>query len=147
MAHVRSNIRETFLAALKGKTAAGDKIYDSRLYNVSENELPAIIIFAGNEQIVTSTISYPRTQDRTLKVTVECYVQSTLLVSTIIDNMAADIEQLVLTNLPLKRLCKDCRLESTDISLNSSGDQPVAVASLVFTVSYRTKENSPEIII
>ncbi|WP_417904524.1 hypothetical protein [Candidatus Tisiphia endosymbiont of Micropterix aruncella] len=147
MLHARTSIRQTFVDILKGKTAAKDKVYDSRLYSMNDSTLPGIIIFSSQEEIVTSTISPPRCQNRTARITVECYAKATTSVNIIVDNMTAEVESLVLNNPELKKLCKDCRLESTDINLNSDGDQPVAVASLVFTVIYQTKETSPNIII
>ena len=147
MAHSRTSIRQAFVAILKGNSAAGNNVFDSRLYNMNEQSLPAIIIFSNSEEVITSTISPPRCQNRTVKIIVECYAKTTNQVNIIVDNLAAEVEYLVLTAPELRKLCKDCRLESTDISLNSDGDQPVAVASLVFSVSYRTKENAPDTII
>ena len=147
MAHSRTTIRQAFVAILKGNTTAGNNVFDSRLYNMSEQSLPAIIIFSNSEEVITATLSPPRCQNRTVKITVECYAKASSQVNVIIDELAAEIEQLIITNPILPKICKDCRLESTDINLNSDGDQPVAVASLVFSVSYRTKENAPDTII
>ncbi|MCC8484113.1 MAG: hypothetical protein LN561_06210 [Rickettsia endosymbiont of Labidopullus appendiculatus] len=77
----------------------------------------------------------------------ECYAKATATVNVIVDNIAVQIEQLVANSQIIRGLCKDCQLESTDINLNSEGDQPVAVVSIVFLVSYRTHEDRPEIII
>ncbi|WP_341790624.1 hypothetical protein [Rickettsia endosymbiont of Polydrusus tereticollis] len=109
--------------------------------------LPGIIVFSINEEVTTSTITPPRSQDRIAKIIVECYAKATKEANITVDNIAAEIERLVANSIILKKLCKDCRLQSTDINLNSDGDQPVAVATLVFSVSYRTKEDKPEIII
>lgn len=147
MTHARTIIRQFFVELLKGKTIAANKVYDSRLYSMDESSLPGIIVFSNNEGVITSTISYPRSQERTLKITVECYAKATSSVNVTVDNIAAQVEELVSNDAGLKGLCKDCRLESTDVSLNSDGDQPVSVASLMFSVVYRTKEDKPGIII
>jgi len=145
--HVRTTIRQAFVEILKGNTAAGNHVYDSRLYTLGAAALPAIIVFSNSEEVITGTISPPRHQTRSVKITVECYAKATALVNTITDNLAAEVERTILADLTLGGICKDCRLESTDIQLNSEGDQPVAVASLVFSVTYRTKENMPDEII
>ncbi|HJD56665.1 hypothetical protein [Candidatus Tisiphia endosymbiont of Ptychoptera albimana] len=145
--HARTIIRQTFVELLKGRTTTANRVYDSRLYNLESVGLPSIIVFATNETIATNTISKPRSQDRSLRITVECYAKATATVNVIVDNLAVQIEQLVASNQILRGLCKDCQLESTDINLNSEGDQPVAVVSIVFLVSYRTHEDRPEIII
>jgi hypothetical protein len=147
MAHARSIIRKAFVDTLKGKTAAGNKVYDSRLYNMESTSLPGIIVFSSSENIVTSTISPPRSQERQLKVTVECYAKTGTQVNSIIDDLAAEVEEQIATSKLLPTICKDCRLESTDIQLNSDGDQPVAVASLVFALLYRSREDRPDRII
>jgi hypothetical protein len=147
MAHARSIIRKAFVDALKGKTAAGNKVYDSRLYNMDNTSLPGIIVFSSSENVVTSTISPPRSQERQLKVTVECYAKTGTQVNSVIDDLAAEVEEQIAASKLLPTICKDCRLESTDIQLNSDGDQPVAVASLVFALLYCSREDRPDRII
>jgi hypothetical protein len=109
--------------------------------------LPGIIVFSPNEETVTSTLAFPRSQDRNVKIVVECYVKATRNVNITVDKVALEVEKLVANSLILKKLYKDCRLQSTDINLNCDGDQPVAVATLTFSVAYRTKENNLEIFI
>ena len=147
MAHARTSIRQAFLRALKAKTSAGNNVFDSRLYNMEPGALPGIIVFSSNEEVLTSTISLPRSQDRTVKITIECYAKTTNLVNVIVDDLAAEVEELVYRDPNLRKIYKDCKLESTTINLNSDGDQPVAVASLVFSVLYRTREDRPDNII
>ncbi|KJV81257.1 hypothetical protein RHORCCE3_0440 [Rickettsia hoogstraalii str. RCCE3] len=145
--HARTRIRQTFVELLQGKTLVGTKVYDSRLYTMEFTSLPGIIVFSLNEEVATSTISPPRSQDRSVKIVVECYAKAAKDVNVTVDNIALEVEKLVTNSFVLKKLCKDCRLQSTDTSLNYDGDQPVAVATLTFSVHYRTKENNPTIII
>ncbi|PCJ29610.1 MAG: hypothetical protein COA94_01020 [Rickettsiales bacterium] len=147
MVHARTNIRRAFIDLLIGATDAGARIYDSRIYTLEKRSLPEIIVFSDHEEIITDTISWPRSQERSLRVSVECYVKSGNEVSSAVDNISAQVESLILASSNLGGICKDCRLEATDISLNNDGEQPVALASLVFAVLYRTLENSPEIIV
>jgi len=145
--HARTRIRKAFVELLQGKTLVGTKIYDSRLYTMEFTSMPGIIVFSPNEEVATNTITPPRSQDRSVKIVVECYAKATKDVNITVDNITLEVEKLVTNSLVLKKLCKDYRLQSTDINLNYDGDQPVAVATLTFSVSYRTKENNPEIII
>lgn len=145
MTHARTNIRKAFVEAIKDKTVAEDRVYDSRMYSMADGVLPGIIVFSTQEEVVTSTISKPHCQNRKLKIMVECYAKATNDVNGIIDDLTAEIEALVAASADLKALCKDCRLESTDIQLNSDADQPVAVAIMLYALSYRTKENGPDI--
>jgi hypothetical protein len=147
MTHARTSIRQAFVRALKGKTAAGMNVFDSRLYSMEAGALPAIIIFSGSEEVITGTISPPRCQDRIVKITVECYAKAAAGANVVVDNLAMEVEGAIFRDPNLPKIYKDCKLESTNINLNSDGDQPVAVASLVFLVAYRTREDSPDTII
>ena len=147
MAHARTIIRAKFIELLHGNTVAGDKVFDSRIYNIEQHSLPAIIVFSEHEEITTETISYPRTQNRMLRVNVECYIKNKDHLSTKIDDLTLSVECLLQASINLEDTCKDCRLETIDINFNIDGEKPVAVASLIFTVFIQTKENNPAIII
>ncbi|WP_040257289.1 hypothetical protein [Rickettsia hoogstraalii] len=121
--HARTRIRQTFVELLQGKTLVGTKVYDSRLYTMEFTSLPGIIVFSLNEEVATSTISPPHSQ----KIVVECYAKAAKDVNVTVNNIALEVEKLVTNSFVLKKLCKDCRLQSTDTSLNYDGNQPVAV--------------------
>lgn len=145
--HPRSIIRNVFIARIRGNTAAEDRVYDSRIYNLDRNSLPGIIVFTENEEIITDTINYPRSQNRILKVNVECYVKASDDVSGKIDDLCLEIEQIILSDGNLGRIVTDCRLESCNITFNNDGEKPVSVASLIFSVNYRSIENALSITI
>jgi hypothetical protein len=147
MPHLRITIRQEFVNRLLGNTPAQRRVYDSRVYTLEKQTLPAIIVFSDHEDIATDTISFPRSQSRTLRVTVQCYVKNNDTVSTEVDNLVLAVEQLLMTDSTLGGLAKDFRIESCDISMNHDGERPVAVASLVFVVLYKVKENAPSVMI
>ena len=145
--HARTLIRHAFIALLKGKTLAKDRVFDSRLYPMEHSSLPGIIIFSNNEEISTTTITHPRLQERTLRMIVECYFKAANEVNMECDCLAAQVEKTILAPSALKAVCrfdyKDCKLESIDTTLNSDGDMPIVVTSLVFAVIYAVKEGAP----
>jgi hypothetical protein len=59
----------------------------------------------------------------------------------------AEVEKAIAVDNSLSGVCRDCKLESIDIQLSSDEDQPVAIANLVFSVIYYTKEGKPDTII
>lgn len=142
-AHYRTLIRKNFVSLLKGKTIAGDNVFDSRLYPMEHTSLPGIIIFTDNEEVTTSTIGYPRLQERILRVSVECYFKATNEVNAQSDILALQVEKAILSTPNLVGLYKSWKLESTETKLNSDGDKPCVVLTLMFRVSYTTKEGNP----
>ena len=146
MPHARDNIKQKFLTKLTGNTIAGNSVFINRLQKLDDATLPAIIIFTKDEEIITTTISFPRTQDRLLKVTVECYAKGAGAEGEV-DQIAKQVEELILSNINLDGLVKNCKLESTEFIFNNDGQLPLSVTSLMFLVNYQTKENNAEIII
>lgn len=145
--HARTNIRSKCLEILKNNVSAGSHVYDSRTYRLESGVLPAIIIFTDHEEVVTDTIGYPRTQNRRLKLTIQCYCKVIDNVCREIDKLILEVEQRIASSSNLQGICKDCRLESTDITTHTESEQPVAIATMVFDVMYSTKENKPDLII
>lgn len=144
--HARTSIRQAFIARLCGATVAEARVYDSRIYSLAKQALPAIIVFSDHEDVVTDTISFPRSQSRTLRLTVQCYTKNNNAVTTEIDALTLQVEQLIMADSRIGGLVLDCKLESIAISFNNEGEKPVSVASLIFVVSYRARENNPTLV-
>ncbi|MGC0371840.1 MAG: hypothetical protein DGJ47_000541 [Rickettsiaceae bacterium] len=142
--HIRTFIRKAIIQRLMRNTMAQERVYDSRLYNLQQNALPGIIVFCDYEEVSTETISFPRSQMRNLRLTVECYVKDHQHINSHIDKITHQVETLIMSDANLGGLVKDCRLESTENNYNNEADYPVAVASLIFKISYRTKENATD---
>ena len=147
MAHARTTIRQAIVTLLTGATAAGNNVFDSRVYPVDANSLPGIIVYSNNEATDTDTISPPRSQTRVVSISVEVYAKVTSNVETVVDDLAVEIEQLIGADSTIGGVCKDTVLESTEISLTGEGEKPLAVLTLTFEILYRVKENSPQTII
>ena len=60
----------------------------NNLYSMEEGALLAIIIFSSNEEVITATLSPPRSQDRMVKITVECYAKATVDANLVVDNLS-----------------------------------------------------------
>ena len=142
--HTRTFIRQAIIQRLMDYTMAQERVYDSRLYNLQQNALPGIIVFCDYEEVNTETISFPRSQMRNLRLTIECYVKDHQHINRHIDKITCQVENLIMSDANLGGLVKDCRLESTESNYNNEADYPVAVSSLIFKISYRTKENSTD---
>ena len=145
--HSRGSIRAGFVELLKDYTHAAERVYDSRVYNLAQGDLPAIIVFTEHEEVVTESISYPRTQNRRLKLSLQCYCKTTGNICMDVDILVLEVEKLIMASGNLQGKCKDCKLESTDITTHNEGEQPVAIATIIFDVLYNTKEDKPDILI
>lgn len=98
MPHVRTQIRQAVRAALiAGGTSAGARVFDSRVRQIQESELPCIVIESGDEQSEAATIGRPievLTRDYNLRVIVMVSVVGDDYAEAL-DDLAAQVETIV----------------------------------------------------
>lgn len=144
MSHARTQIRSAVTTLLKGNTAAGNNVYEARVYPINDPKLPALLIYTKQEVVGEQSMSRPRTQQRELMLSVEAYVKARGNVDEVTDDLALEIEQLIAADPTLGGLVKDIALETTETQFSDDGERPVAVATLTFSTLYAVKENAPQ---
>ena len=76
MAHFRQQIRERIGTTLTGLDATGSNVFQSRVFNLEESNLPAIIIYTKSEAGELLEMGSTRTLQRNLSLVVEAYVKA-----------------------------------------------------------------------
>lgn len=145
--HARTQIRERVTTLLNGNTSAGNKVYESRIYPIDNNNLPAILIYTKQEQINEYSISKPRTQFRELNLVIEIYLKSENDIDSQVDSICLEIEKIISNDSTLNGLAKDVVLTNTDINFSDEGEKPIVMANLNYNVTYTVKEHQPETIV
>jgi hypothetical protein len=145
MSHARTIIRKTIVSLLKSnstlKRVVGERVYESKVYPI--DSVPSIIVYTPNEQVINYTIGFPRTQTRQLTLVVEIFAKANAIPDQTGDGLALEIEDILGSNPSLDGMVKDLSLHSSETILSGEGDKPIALTSLTYHLSYRTKENSP----
>ncbi len=142
--HERQAIRQAIVAQLRGSaptyaTAAGARVFETRMAPLRQTELPAIAVYAGDEAIDPDSASTaPRELKRTLTVAVEAWVRLTENVDDALDDLALEIETAMDSDLNFGSLAFDSVLSSTEIGLKMDGDRPMGCARLEYSVTYHT---------
>jgi predicted transcriptional regulator len=147
MSHARTQTRQAVAALLKGKTDAGNNVYEARVHPLGEGELPAILIYTKQEALEEQTISRPRTQQRQLELSIEAYVKTRGKIDVNTDALATAIEKEIASDPTLGGLVKDTVLESTETQFSDDGEQPIAWVVLTYSVLYAVKEDEPDILL
>lgn len=142
MAHIRQFIRDNIKTTLTGLSITGSNVYASRVYPIGDAKLPGIIIYTDSESNSYLTIGLPRTQERTLNVNVEVYVQATSNYDATLDTICAQIEEALYTDLERNGYAKDTQVVNFDSQFSGDGNQPVAIGVLTVEVKYHTVEGS-----
>lgn len=144
MIHARSQIRNAVTTLLKNNSSVGNNVFESRVYPLSKPKLPAVLVYTKNESVGDKSISYPRTQNRELSLTIEVYVKSSNNIDEEADNLALEIEQILSNNINLSGLVKDLSLSSTEIQYSDEGEKPIGILVMNYNILYCVKENNPQ---
>tara|TARA_B100001094_G_scaffold309539_1_gene343296 strand:- start:496 stop:939 length:444 start_codon:yes stop_codon:yes gene_type:complete len=136
MAHIRQQIRDRIIADVTGLATTGANVYDSKLYNILQGELPALAVYTQNETSEISTIAPNVTLDRELEVIIECYAEANQNIENTLDTIAGEVENSLGTDLTLNNLCITQFLSSTDIDFTSEGEKPLGICKLTYNVRY-----------
>lgn len=144
MAHIRKLIRDNIETALTGLSTTDGRVYKTRVYPIAENRLPGLAIYTREESIEYATITKPRTQMRSLVVSVEIYVKGQADYDDELDQIASEIEVALYSDPTRGGYAKDTMVTSFDCDFSGDGDQPVARATMQISVDYVTLENNPE---
>ena len=147
MTHGRTQIRKAVVNMLSGQTAAGNRVYESRVYALDDPKLPALLVFTPQENMEHPSIQRPRTQIRQLQLMVEGYLKAGGDIDAEADSLALEVEQRIGADPTLGRLVKDAMLDLTTTRLSGEGEKPVAIVSLTFVILYSVKENAPQTLI
>jgi hypothetical protein len=144
MAHVRKQIRDRIAALLdSGVALVEGRVYNSRVYALTQSKLPAITVYIGSEDSSLVTVG-SKTLMRTVSVSVDIYENATASLDDNLDALAVQVEESIAADFQLNGLAKDAVLVSTEIDFSGESEQPVGVARLTFNVRYVTSVENVE---
>ena len=146
MAHVRKSIRDRFVTKLTtGAPLVQRRVYGSRVYPITSDNLPAITVYTGSESSGLHNMSMGEPDLlRSLSINVDAYVRITETFDDDLDALCVQIEEAIAGDFYVNGLAKDAVLTSTEIDFSSDAEQPIGVARLTFVVRYITALNDVE---
>jgi hypothetical protein len=138
MAHVRKQIRDRIASVLSSNVSlVKRRVYASRVYPLTEDNLPAITVYTGSE--VSNRLNMGlKDLNRSLSIDVDLYVRVTKTFDDDVDKIAVQVEEAIANDFTVNGLAKEAVLTGTDIQFSGDAEQPVGVAKLTFTVRYVT---------
>lgn len=138
MTHVRKQIRDRIASQLTSNvTLVSSRVYTSRVYPLTEANLPAITVYTGSENSGRLNMGVGDL-NRSLTVDVDLYVRATATFDDDVDAIAVQVEEAIANDFTVNGLAKEAVLTGTDIQFSGDAEQPVGVAKLTFTVRYVT---------
>lgn len=144
MAHVRKQIRDRIASQLTSNVSlVSSRVYTSRVYPLTEANLPALTVFAGSETSNRLNMGL-NDLNRVLLIEVDAYVRVTGTFDDDVDAIAVQVEEAIANDFTVNGLAKEAVLINTDIQFSGDAEQPVGVAKLTFSVRYVTALNNVE---
>jgi hypothetical protein len=143
--HERQAIREAALTLLDGATAAGVRVFKTRLAPLRQAELPAIAVYTDEESVSPdSGTSSPRELTRTVTLAVEGWVKANEDVDDVLDELALEIETAMDADQNLGGTAFDSVLVKTETGLKIDGERPMGCVHLEYAVTYHTDLRTEE---
>jgi len=144
MAHVRKQIRDRMASTIStGATLVSSRVYTTRVYPLTDANLPAITVYTGSE--VSSRLNMGLNDlNRSLTVDVDIYVRATSTFDDDVDAIAVQIEEAIAGDFTVNGLAKEAVLTGTEIQFSGDAEQPIGVAKLTYSVRYVTALNDVE---
>ncbi len=144
MAHVRKQIRDRMASTIStGATLVSSRVYTTRVYPLTDANLPAITLYTGSE--VSNRLNMGLNDlNRSLTVDVDIYVRATSTFDDDVDAIAVQIEEAIAGDFTVNGLAKEAVLTGTEIQFSGDAEQPIGVAKLTYSVRYVTALNDVE---
>ena len=141
--HVRTAIRDQVYALLLPLVSG--RVYKARLYPLAEAELPAILIWCGDEEIEDAGIMSPRQYDRRMQLFIEIRASVSDDLDATLNAIALDVEKALAPDPQLAGTAFDVALVSLAFQQSGDGKAPIGALRLEYAAIYRVTADAPEI--
>lgn len=148
--HERALLRSAIVAALKGKTLAGDRVFKRRSKPFRASELPSVNVYFTEETIAEdSNRTAPRRLERRAVCNVDYFTArpDEEVVDDELDATALQCEQVMDDPATVRDIegvmVRDCMLASTDAGVVVNGNMEMGCVHLEFLITYRTGVRAP----
>jgi len=146
--HRREQILDAIVSQLTGLTTTSTRVFRGRAYPLADTDLPAILIYQGEDNPTSENSSEAVYQfiDSTLTVAIEACAMST---STVVDQILNQIDKeawialMSTLNLGLSFVHYHSPIGAQEPRLSGEGERPIGCLRRNWTVYYRSSRTDP----
>lgn len=153
MPHARKQIRDAVVALVTDLATTGRNVFPSRVYSLADEELPSLSVFtgdAGNDEVVTKvTLGSPGKRPlfkRDCPLLIEGHAKVSDDIDDVLDQIALEVEIAMSNPITIGARDVPAQLRSTAKELSGEGEDQIGVVRLLYTVTYVTAENTPDVL-
>ena len=140
--HLRQQIRDYVYSQLFDNTGAFKNVYKSRVYPVDGKAFATILIYTDSEAAEPAGLTGSSDRDLTLKI--ELYIKEYENPDNLLDEIAAEMEVLLSASCaPLKQVLS-MNYSGLEIEFSGSGDKPLLVGTMEYSINYWVYNKNPE---
>jgi len=139
MPHARKQIRDACEAALADLATTGANVFSDRAIAKADNQLPSLLVYVDSTRAERGDIG---STDREMSLKVRCRAAGAGAEDSL-DQMAAEVEAALLSDVPLKALIKDIQFTGDDTEFAFPADKVLGQIILTFTLLVMTPEGDP----
>lgn len=141
--HAHKQVRSAIVTALTGLTTSGSRVYANRLYPLADTGVPALRIFLDSEESTDQTVHKPTTQERTVRLVVECIAKATSSLDDTVDLMSKEVEIALAAGVTVSGVLLLPVYTGSEFD-DEISDKPIAAKRLNFDVMFYTLNNAPD---
>lgn len=147
MTHVRTQIRGAAATALTGLTTTGARVFKSRIRPADDDELPCLLVYCDDERdIEKTTAGNPGRLSRPLELIIKGLAKKTAALDDELDKIALEVEVAIAANVTLGGLVREgAWLRDIGVTMNEEMETPCGEIVMVFSATYSTNSNAPEV--
>lgn len=141
--HVRRQLREAVATAVTGLATTGSRVFQSRVYDVQESELPCLLVYTVSEEVVDASVG--NLIGRRVAVVIEGRAKTASDVDDTVDQIAKEVESALAPAVTVGGQGIPVLYEGCEIEMDPA-EQPVASINMRFGALLYTQRATPDVI-
>lgn len=137
--HVRKQVRNAVTAKVKEVNDLKKSTYESRVYQLQKEDLPAALIFSETEVVNPATHGQRRIQERLIETVVYLFARADKEIENVLDDLSEKVENKILEDETFGGIAAATVLSNTQLLIGGDPDAPTGAARLSFITTILTQ--------
>ncbi len=143
--HVRQQLREAVATAVTGLSTTGSRVYQSRVYPLTDSNLPCLLVTSDGDKSEAITVHSPYQQERATTIRIEGVAKAVSNIDDTLDTISKEVETAIANSSTA--IVKGLIYQGAQIDYDGSGEQPIGKVTMIFTKDLYTLSNAPDVLI
>lgn len=141
---VDQQILDAAVAAVTGLATSGTRVFQSRVYELQDVNLPGLRVYLNNESIATASMGVGRRRAHRADLVIECCSKKSSGMELELRTMRKEVIAALDANQGAGG-AKYIEPRSIEIDMDGEAEKEVGVARMTFEVLYYTAQGAPDV--